>query len=71
MADSGHYSIGRTTVRGHVSAVGGKGVLIDALMAARGAGPPVGFTAWLMPTDDRSLFMCRSAKRQIARPMTL
>jgi transposase len=54
MADSGHYSIDSTTVRAHVSAAGGKGGLIDALLAARGAGSPVSFTAWLMPSDDRS-----------------
>lgn len=40
-ADSGHYSIDSTTVRAHVSAAGGKGGLIDALLAARGAGSPV------------------------------
>jgi GNAT superfamily N-acetyltransferase len=38
MADTGHYSIDSTTVRAHVSAAGGKGGLIDALLAARGAG---------------------------------
>ena len=54
MADSGHYSIDSTTVRAHVSAAGGKGGLIDALLAARGAGSPVSFTAWLMPSDDHS-----------------
>jgi transposase len=54
MADTGHYSIDSTTVRAHVSAAGGKGGLIDALLAARGAGSPVSFTAWLMPSDDRS-----------------
>ena len=53
MADSGHYSIDSTTVRAHVSAAGGKGGLINALLAARGAGSPVSFTAWLMPSDDR------------------
>jgi len=37
MADSGHYSIDSTTVRAHVSAAGGKGGLINALLAARGA----------------------------------
>jgi len=41
MADSGHYSIDSTTVRAHVSAAGGKGGLVDALLAARGAGSPV------------------------------
>ena len=54
MADSGHYSIDSTTVRAHVSAAGGKGGLIDALLAARGAGLPVNFTVWRMPLDDRS-----------------
>ncbi|WP_156495432.1 transposase [Croceicoccus estronivorus] len=46
MADSGHYSIDSTTVRAHVSVAGGKGGLIDALLAARGAGSPVSFIAW-------------------------
>ena len=54
MADSGHYSIDSTTVRAHVSAAGGKGGLIDALLAARAAGSPVGFIAWLMPSVDQS-----------------
>lgn len=54
MADSGHYSIDSTTVRAHVSAAGGKGGLIDALLAARGAGSPVSFTVWHMPEDDHS-----------------
>ena len=54
MADSGHYSIDITTVRAHVSAVDGNGGLIDALLAARGAGSPVSFTAWPMPSDDHS-----------------
>jgi len=45
MADSGHYSIDSTTVRAHVSAAGGKGGPIAALLAARGAGSPVSFTA--------------------------
>ena len=54
MADTGHYSIDSTTVRAHVSAAGGKGGLIDALLAARGAGSPVNFTVWPMPAGDRS-----------------
>jgi transposase len=66
MADSRHYSIDST----HVSAAGGKGGLIDALLAARGAGSPVNFTAWLMPSGDRSPSIRRSARRQIARPTT-
>jgi len=36
MADTGHYSIDSTTVRAHVSAAGGKGVLIDALWPLAG-----------------------------------
>ncbi|WP_275044884.1 IS5 family transposase [Sphingomonas sanguinis] len=55
MADTGHYSIDSTTVRAHVSAAGGKGGLIDALLAARGAGSPVSFTAWLTPSAGRRL----------------
>ncbi|WP_244616549.1 hypothetical protein [Youhaiella tibetensis] len=54
MADSDHYSTDSTTVRAHVSAAGGKGGLIDALLAARGAGSPVSFTVWLMPLGDQS-----------------
>lgn len=54
MADTGHYGIDSTTVRAHVSAAGGKGGIIDALLAARGAGSPVSFTAWLMPSEDLS-----------------
>jgi hypothetical protein len=55
MADTGHYSIDSTIVRAHVSAAGGKrgGGLTDALLAARGAGSPASFTAWLMPSGDR------------------
>ena len=45
MAESGHYNIDSTTVRAHVSAAGGKGGFIDALLAARGAGSPVKFIA--------------------------
>ena len=56
MADTGHYSIDSTTVRAQVSAAGGKGGLVDALLAARGAGSPVSFTAWLMPSAGRSPF---------------
>jgi transposase len=54
MAESGHYSIDSTTVRAHVSAAGGKGGPINELLAARGAGSPVSFTAWRMPGDDHS-----------------
>lgn len=54
MVDSGYYSIDSTNVRARVSAVGGKGGLVDALLAARGASSPVSFTAWPMPSGDRS-----------------
>lgn len=54
MADSGHYSIDSTTIRAHVSAAGGKGGLVDALLAARGAGSPVNFTVSLMPEGAHS-----------------
>ena len=54
MADSGHYSIDSTTVRAHVSAAGGKGRLVEELLAVRGAGSPVNFTVWLMDEDDLS-----------------
>ena len=55
MADSGHYSIDSTTVRAHVSAAGGKRGLVDELLAARGAGSPVSFTAWLSPRTACSI----------------
>lgn len=54
MADSGHYSIDSTTSRAQVSAAVGRGGLIEALLATRGAGSPVSFTAWLMPSGDLS-----------------
>ncbi len=54
MADTGHYSIDSTTIRAHVSAAGVKGGLIDRLLAARGAGSAVRFTASPMPAGDRS-----------------
>jgi transposase len=56
MADSGHYSIDSTTVRAHVSAAGERGGLIDEVLAARGAGSPVSFNAWPMPSDVRLRF---------------
>lgn len=34
MTDAGHYSINSITVRAYVSAAGGRGGLIDALLAA-------------------------------------
>ncbi|MBA4041242.1 MAG: hypothetical protein C0474_05495, partial [Sphingobium sp.] len=67
MADSGHYSI---TGRAHVSAAGGQGGLIGALLASRGVGSPVSYTVWQMPEDDRSPSTKPSAKRRNAMPMT-
>ncbi len=54
MADTGHYSIDSTTIRAHVSAAGVKGGLINRLLAARGAGSAVRFTASPMPVGDHS-----------------
>ncbi len=54
MADSGHYSIDSTTVRAHVWAAGGKGGLVEELLAARGAGSPVSFAVWLTDEDAPS-----------------
>ena len=70
MADSGHYSIDSTTVRAHVSAAGGKGGLIDELLAARGAGSPVRFIVSAMPEAALSPSSSRRARRLTARPMT-
>ena len=70
MAESGHYNIDSTTVRAHVSAAGGKGGLINELLAARGAGSPVKFIASVMPEVDRSPSTSRLVKRQTVRPMT-
>jgi transposase-like protein len=36
------------------SAAGGKGGLVEELLAARGAGSPVSFTVWLMHGDGHS-----------------
>ena len=54
MADTGHYSIDSTTIRAHVSAAGVKGGPIDRLLATRGAGSAVRFTASPMLVGDRS-----------------
>ena len=43
-----------TVVRAHVSAAGGKGGLVEELLAARGAGSPVSFTVWLIDEDGHS-----------------
>jgi transposase len=67
MAESGHYSIDSTTVRAHISAAGGKGGLINELLAARGAGSPVKFTVSLMPEDGRSPSTSRLERRPIAK----
>jgi transposase len=69
MAESGHYSIDSTTVRAHISAAGGKGGLINELLAARGAGSPVKFTVSLMPKDDRLPSTSHRERRLIAKPM--
>ena len=66
----GTVAIDSSHIKAHRSAAGGKGGLIDALLAARGAGSPVNFTAWLMLSDDRSPSISRSARRQTAKPMT-
>jgi len=54
MANTGHYSIDSTTLRAHLSAAGGKGGLVEELLAARGAGSQISFTVWLTPEDDQS-----------------
>jgi transposase len=69
MAESGHYSIDSTTVRAHISAAGGKGGLINELLAARGAGSPVKFTVSLMPKDDPSPSTSHRERRRTAKPM--
>ena len=61
MAESGHYNIDSTTVRAHVSVAGGKGGLIDELLAARGAGSPVKFIACVIrPAKPRTARRTRS-----------
>ena len=54
MGDAAHHSIDSTTVRAHVSAAGAKKGAMDRLLAARGAGGPVSFTASPTPGDARS-----------------
>src|SRR4029079_17437889 len=70
MAESGHYNIDSTTVRAHVSAAGGKGGLINELLAARGAGSPVKFIVSVMPEVGRSPSTSRPEKRQTVRLTT-
>ena len=70
MAESGHYNIDSTTVRAHVSAAGGKGGLINELLAARGAGSPVKFIVSVMPEVGRSPSTSRPVKRRTVRPTT-
>ena len=70
MAESGHYNIDSTTVRAHVSAAGGKGGLINELLAARGAGSPVKFIVSVMPAVDPSPSTSRPAKRRTAKATT-
>lgn len=67
MADNSHHSIDSTTVQSHVSAAGAKGGLVNKLLAARGAGSPVRFTASVMPPVPRSLSTSQEVKRPTAR----
>jgi transposase len=67
MAERSHYSIDSTTVRGHVSAAGARGGLANRLLAARGAGSPVRFTASAMPAAGRSASNSRPVKRRTAK----
>jgi transposase len=67
MAESGHYNIDSTTVRAHVSAAGGKGGFIEELLAARGAGSPVKFIAWVIEEDGLSPSISRREKPRTAR----
>ena len=67
MAESGPYNMDSTTVRAHVSAAGGKGGLINELLAARGAGSPVKFIVSVMPEAGRSPSTSRPAKRRTAK----
>jgi transposase len=71
MAESGHYNIDSTTVRAHVSAAGGKGGLINELLAARGAGSPVKFIVSVMPEAGPSPSISRQAKRRTVKPTIL
>jgi transposase len=67
MADNSRRSIDSTTVRGHVSAAGAKGGLVDKLLAARGAASPVKFIVSVKPEGSHSPFILRLAKRTTAR----
>ena len=71
MTESGHYNIDSTSVRAHVSAAGGKGGIIDELLAARAAGSPVKFIVSVMPEAGPSPSISRRAKRRTAKPMTI
>ena len=68
MADNRHHSIDSTTVRGHVSAAGGKGGPAHKLLAGRGAGSPVKFIVSAMPKVGRSPSISPAARRRTARP---
>jgi hypothetical protein len=63
LAASGHYNIDNTTVRAHVSAAGGKGGLINELLAARGVGSPVKFIV--------SVTLARGRTTRLALPKRL
>jgi len=69
MAESGHYNIGSTSVRAHVSVAGEKGGFIDEILAARGAGSAVKFIVSVMPKAGPSPSTSRRAKRRTARPI--
>jgi transposase len=71
MAESGHYNIDSTSIRAHVSAAGGKGGVINELLAARGEGSPVKFIVSVMPEEGRSHSTSRRARRRTAKPMTI
>ena len=70
MAENGQYNIDSTSVRAHVSAAGGKGGLINELLAARGAGSPVKFIVSVMPEDGPSPSTSRPGKQRTAKPTT-
>ena len=70
MADNRSHSIDSTTVRGHVSAAGGKGGPANKLLAARGAGSPVKFTVSVRPGDARSPSTSPAARRRTAKATT-
>ena len=67
MADNRSHSIDSTTVRGHVSAAGGKGGPAHKLLAARGAGSPVRFIVSARLEDARSSSTSPAARRRTVK----